>query len=114
MRLFKRVQRLFLIFARRGEDHPDHRLTGLDHGLVAVLQHLDLLHGPVAELPVQLCFRFALETFLFFLVHDPLLDCWSNHGNSGYSCIQRVFQPQGKLASSTAWPWPRPRRRRRV
>jgi hypothetical protein len=26
------VKRLFRVFACRGEDHPDHRLAGLDHG----------------------------------------------------------------------------------
>ena len=78
MRLFKRVKRLILVFVRPGEDHPDHHLSGLDDGLVAVLQHLDLLHGPVAELPAQLFFGPALEALLLFLVHDQLHGCWSN------------------------------------
>jgi hypothetical protein len=84
VRLLERVERRIRIFACRGEDHPDHRLAGLDHGIVAVLQHLDLLHCPVAALPVQLCFGPSLEAFLLFLLHDQLLDCLSNQRNSIY------------------------------
>ena len=85
------------LLACRSEGHPDHRLAGLDLGLVSVLQHFDLLHCPVAAAPVQLFFGPALEAFLVFLVHDHLLDFRGNQGNSIYLCNQRIRR-QGQAA----------------
>ena len=101
MCLLERVKRLIRIFACRVEDYLDHHLAGLDHGFVSVLQHLDLLHGPFAELPVQLCFGLALEALLLFLVHRQLPDCPSNQGNSVYSRNQRF---NGRVRHSTHLP----------
>ncbi len=60
------------VLAGRVEDHPDRHLAGFDHGLIAVLQHLDLLHDSLAEPPAQQVFGRVLEVLLVFLIHDQL------------------------------------------
>ena len=73
MCLLERLNCLVRVLAGRVEDHPDDHLAGLDHGLVAVLQYLGLLHDPLAEPPVQQVFGRALELLLVFLIHHQLL-----------------------------------------
>ena len=57
---------------RRMAEQEKRHLAGFDHGLIAVLQHLDLLHDSLAEPPAQQVFGRVLEVLLVFLIHDQL------------------------------------------